>query len=346
MLYATTRSKHDVYTAYKAIHSDCAPDGGLYVPFRLPQWETAQIKALADQSFGQTVARVLNDFFSCGLTGWDVDFTIGRNPLCLRSVNHRVTVAELWYNPQRRFDHVICALSDKIRKEGVGEPAGNWMRIAISIAVIYGVYGECLRADPALADAPVDISVATGDFSVPMAAWYARKMGLPIGNIICGCNSNGGVWDLLHHGTFSCGSIAVKTAAPEADIAVPRDLERLIAATLGVDACNGYLQCCALGSDYVPAEEELTVLREGMFAAVISDLRINSTIPSVYHTSQYVFGPYGALAYGSLMDYRAKTGETRSAILICDRSPVCDGEYVVKALDIPPEQLPQLLTQG
>ncbi len=346
MLYTTTRSQHDVYTAYKAIHNDCAPDGGLYVPFRLPQWQEAELKALLQQPFGQTVAEVLNAFFSCGLTGWDVDFAIGRSPIGIRTVHHRVLIAEMWYNTQRKMGHAIQALSDKLRKEDVGAPAGNWVEVAVSVAMLFGVYGECLRGYPALLESVVDISVATEDFTMPIAAWYARKMGLPIGNIICGCNANGGVWDLVHHGSFSTGVAATKTEAPDADIVVPRNLERLISATLGVEECNRFLACCAIGSDYGPAEEDLETLREGMYSAVISDSRIRSTIPSVYRTSQYVFGPYGAVAYGSLMDYRAKTSQTRTAILLCDRSPVCDSIYVAKCLDVPVQQLPQLLAQS
>ncbi len=346
MLYATTRSNHDVFTTYKAIHTDCAPDGGLYLPFRLPQWEQDQILAMAQQSFGQNVAQVLNSFFSSGLTGFQVDFAAGRNSLRLASVNHRVVIAELWHTPSWNFRHTLQALSDLIRKEGAGEQPTGWVEIACSIAVIFAVYAEYLRADLQQIHTPVDIAVTTGGFTMPMAAWYARKMGLPIGNIICGCNANGGVWELLHLGELPTGALAVKTAAPQADFAVPRDLERLIHGTLGVEETLRYLQCCATGSLYEPGEELLETLRSGMFAAVISDSRIRSLIPSVYRTNQYIFGPYGALAYGSLMDYRAKTGETRPAILLSQQGALCDGDFVAGCMDISLPELQLKLTQG
>ncbi len=344
MLYATTRNQNDVFTAFKAIHTDCAPDGGLYVPFKLPHWQREQLKSLAHNSFGQTVADVLNGFFSCGLSAWDVEFAVGRSPMRLSAVNHRVVIAELFHNPQEKYSHIVQTLSDKIRKEGAGEPPTGWVEIAIGIAVIFGVYGEYLQADGSLLDTPVDMAVTTAHFTMPMAVWYARQMGLPIGNIVCGCNANGGVWDLLHKGEMATGNTAFKTLTAEADTVVPRNLERLICGTLGTRETLRYLDCCARGGLYAPPAEELETLRRGMFAAVISDQRIMSLIPSVYRNSQYIFGPYSILAYGSLMDYRAKTGESRTAILICERSPDCDSKLVARSMDISEPQLGKLLS--
>ncbi len=344
MLYATTRNQNDVYTVHKAIHTDCAPDGGLYVPFKLPVWDREQLKALAGNTFGQNVAQVLNDFFSCGLSAWDVEFAIGRSPVRLSHVNHRVVVAELFHNPEGKFQRMVQTLSDKLRKEDIGEPASNWVQIAVAIAALFGIYGEYLQADMDLLDTPVDIAVTTGSFRMPVAAWYARQMGLPVGNIVCGCNANGAVWDLLHKGEMPTGNTAVATIAPEADIALPRDLERLICATLGVKETARYLQCCATGSLYEIVPEELEQLRSGIFAAVISDQRIRSLILSVYRNSRYIFGPYSILAYGSLMDYRAKTGESRTAILVCERSPLCDSQLVADAMDISVPELKKKLS--
>ncbi len=346
MLYATTRSQNDVYTAHKAIHLDCAADGGLFLPYQFPHWNREAVRALAHQSFGQTVAQVLGSFFSCELTGWDVEFAIGRSPVKLASIHHRVTIAELFHNEKWELAHLVQTLSDRIRKEGAGERPTDWVRMAVSIAVIFGVFGECLQKDDSLLDNPVDLAVTTGSFTLAMAAWYARSMGLPIHNIVCGCNANGAVWDLVHRGEMPTGGAAVATVAPLADHVVPRDLERLVFATLGRPETLRYLQCCATGSVYSPLQEQFETLRRGVFASVISDSRVKTLIPGVYRSSSYIFGPYGALAYGSLMDYRAKTGESRRAILLSERSPICDGNFVAHCLGISLADLHQKLTLG
>ncbi len=344
MLYTTTRNQNDVFTVYRAIHTDTAPDGGLYLPFRFPVWEKEQILAMAGKSFCQNVADVLNGFFATSLTGWDVEFALGRKPAQMVCLSRRDVVVEAWHNTKRNFDHSVRSISDRLRTEGVGQLPTDWVKIAVTIGFVFAIYGEYLKEDVTAITTPVDISVATGDFSVPISAWYARKMGLNIGNIICGCNANGGVWELLHRGELDTGAAAVQTVAADGDYAVPRDLERLIHGVFGVTGNQTYLEKTALGANYTLAENSLEQLRQGMFAAVISDSRIKTLISSMYRTSEYIFGPYSALAYGSLMDYRAKTGEGRTAFLFSERSASCDGALVAECLDISPAELMQKLS--
>ena len=52
MLYVTTRDDKDAYTAHRTLHSDFAPDGGQFVPFKLPVFTEEEIKRFADGNFG------------------------------------------------------------------------------------------------------------------------------------------------------------------------------------------------------------------------------------------------------------------------------------------------------
>ena len=64
MLYVTTRGTQDAFTAYRTMNQDRGPDGGLFVPMRMPQPEQRDVRSLAEQSFGQNVADILNLFFN------------------------------------------------------------------------------------------------------------------------------------------------------------------------------------------------------------------------------------------------------------------------------------------
>lgn len=344
MLYVTTRSKHDPCTAHRTMNQDRASDGGLFVPFRLPELTAEDVQALAERSFGQNVADTLNIFFSAKLTGWDVDFCIGRYPMKLKNLNSRTIVAETWHNMDWNFARVVRSLADRIHPDGdcIGAPT-NWMDIAVRIAMLFGIFGELLRTGSAGVDRPVDIAVTSGSFAEPMAAWYARAMGLPIANIICGCNENGAPWDLLHRGEMDTDTLSVATTTPEADFALPPDLERLICGALDQEEALRYWWCCTEGRAYIAPEERFEELRRGMFAAVVSKMRVDIIIPSVNRTSSYVLNPYAALAYGALSDYRAKTGESRTAVIISDKSPLCDAQTVARAMHITPQELKQQL---
>ena len=321
-------------TAYKAIHLDTAGDGGLFVPFRMVPWDKEEIWALKDRTFGQNMAQVLNFFFSTGLTGWDIEFATGRSPIRIDTIPRRIFVAEAWHNSHWKLEHLVRLISERLQGDEKVEAPANWVRLAVHIAAIFAAYGNLLATGQAEPDQVLDVAVTTGDFTAPMAAWYARQMGLPLGNILCGCNSNGVLWDLLNHGQMSTGNVAVKTVTPEADVVIPRNLERLIYETLGMEEVQCYLACCHRGDAYTLEEAQLQTLKNGLFAAVVSDSRVESITYSVYRSTNYVFSPYTALAYGALTDYRARTGETRPVLLLAERSPTCDVETVARFLRV------------
>lgn len=340
MLYVTTRDKTDAYTAYRTLGENRGSDGGFFIPFQMPKYTPEQIDELKEKSFGQNVADILNLFFSARMDGWDVDFCIGRYPTRLVTMSHRIIFVETWHNPDLDFSRLVRNLSSRIRgiDDTMDEPT-NWAGIAVRIAVMFGVFGELAKSKVCGPDHPVDVSVATGDFSVPMAVWYARHMGLPIGNIICGCNDNGGIWDLLHHGELHTDGQAIKTATPQGDLVVPPDLERLIFATLGAEETGRFLDVCAKGRNYNPPQLFFEELRRGMYAGVVSGQRMQSIIRSVYNTSTYIMDPYTALAYSGLQDYRNRYTENRTALVLSERSPVRSGETVSAALGISKEEL-------
>lgn len=346
VLYVTTRSKNDAYTAARTMNLDRGPDGGLFIPFRLPEFSKEEIIALKNRSFGQNVADILNMFFSTKLTGWEVDMSIGRSPVKYRDMNYRIIIAEAWHNMDRNFNRVIKVLGERLHPDGelIGAPS-NWMQTAIRIAVLFGIYGELMRNEQVRVDSKLDVAVPSGSFSAPMAAWYARKMGLPLGTIVCGCNENSAPWDLLHRGELDTDALSVETVTSKCDMALPTDMERLISETCGPEEAMHYFWCCTEGSTYAPNEFSCEAIRKGMFAAVVSRVRVETIIPSVYRTHQYILDPYAALAYGALADYRARTGCSGSVLLLAEKSPICSSETVSRLMRISVAELKRRLSE-
>ena len=207
-----------------------------FLPFHLPVFSQDDLIQQYKGSFNDRVARVLNILFSKQLTGYDIDLALGKRSVRMQQLNQRLFTAECWHNPQWDYSGMEKQLLYLICDEKDSEPAiSDWAEIGIRMAVLFGIVGEMVVNGLASQEKPVDLAMLSGNFSAPMAAWYAKKMGLPIGNIICGCNVNGGIWDLLHKGEFSTTATCVKTCTPEADIAIPRNLERLICGTLGYE---------------------------------------------------------------------------------------------------------------
>jgi len=233
---------------------------------------------------------------------------------------------------------VIKFICDRVGVKPIGT---SWLKIALRIAVLFGIFGE-LQKDTALgAEKMIDVSVPAGDFSLPMSLWYARVMGLPIAKIICCCNDNSGAWELLQHGEIRTDTPVVNTQTPLADIPVPLELERLIYAALGPSEAIRFGEMIEKGSVYSLRPDMLEKLKQGMYPAVVSNVRLEALIPSMYRTNNYVLGTYTAMAYGGVMDYRAKTGEIRHTLVLSERSPLCDPEALTKIMGI---SLPELQT--
>lgn len=326
MLYVTTRNKHDTYTVHHVMQKDRGEDGGLFQPFHLMPFSREELLELGQQTFGQRVAQILNLFFSARLTGWDVDFCVGKNPVKLAPMSHRILVAECWHNPDHTFARLEKSLCERVCGRPVEKPTA-WMAIAVRIAVLFGIYGDLLAADAVRPEKPLDVAVPAGDFTAPMAVWYAREMGLPIGNVICCCDEDSGLWDLLHHGEV------------RGDSNMPQALERLVNLTLGDEEALRYCEACEKGCSYATRPGMLEVLRKGVYAYVVSAQRQASLILSVYRTGGMILDPEGAQTYGGLMDYRAKTGESRPALLLAEQSPVLSRKAVAAAMDITEQEL-------
>ncbi len=308
MLYVTTRSKSDTYTAYKALTQNYAPDGGMFVPFHLTQISRSDIEG---KTFSECVAHIINTFFSARLNSWDIDFCIGRTPVKLVSLVRKSIVAELWHNLGTDYDYVLKNLY-KLVNQNDGVVHSHWWKIAVRISVLFGVYAQCLQEGVLDAEKNFDIAVNAEDASALMSAWYARKMGLPINTIICCCQENSPSWELIKHGTITGQALG---AASDAQ----RVCFEQFCATLSNEAVTKLLKASGERKQFAAEADAVSILRDGLFPASISNARISPVISSVQRTDNYSIDAGCAFVYGGLQDYRAVTGESREAILLSER---------------------------
>lgn len=344
MLYVTTRGKNDVYTPARTFQMDCGTDGGFFVPFRMPYFDPKQAMELADKKPSQNIADFLNTLFAVNVTAWDVETALGRDVFHVKSLGQRMVVSEFWHNRGGRFKKSIHDLCRRIYPECdlVGEPA-EWLQLGVRIAVMLGLMGELLQNGSVSYDLPINVAVSSGDFSQFMAVWYARDMGLPIKDIIIGCNENGGVWDLITRGCIDTGASLIHTNTPDADYVVPPALERLIHGACGQESTSNYIWCRTEKDRYRPDEEEWDCLRKGIYASVTSQSRLDMLIPNVYRSHGYLMDLYTALAYGALADHRSRSGDGTVTLLLSENSPIYNGETIARIMRISHDELKDLV---
>ena len=314
MLYVTTRNNNDTYTAYKSMVTDLGPDGGGFVPFRMPYYTPEEIVALKDKSFNQNVADVLNHFFSRRLSSWDLDLDIGKNLVRLVPMNHRIVVAELWHNPKANFSFVVSSIYNKLMQGEQGKQLpSDWAQIAVRIAVIFGVYAQMLSNGIIQENQSVDFSVNNDCFTTPIAVWYCKQMGLPVNMIVCTCEEESNIWDFIHRGVFA------SAAANEQQLL---GLERLVNGTLGIEETMKFIEAYKNGKVYSIDEELLPAFNEGFFCAVAGKNRAESTVNSLFRSNSYIIDPSTAICYGGLQDYRARTGGNSLTVLLAESTPL------------------------
>ncbi|HWX46828.1 MAG TPA: threonine synthase [Roseomonas sp.] len=103
----------------------------------------------------------------------------------------------------------------------------NWARIAAQVP--YYAYAALALGAP---DRPVAVSVPTGNFGNVLAAWVARRMGLPIERLIIGANRNDILARFLAANDMRVQAVE-PSLSPSMDIQVSSNFERLLFELLG-----------------------------------------------------------------------------------------------------------------
>ena len=168
----------------------------------------------------------------------------------------------------------------------------NWARIAAQVP--YYVYAALALGAP---DRPVAFSVPTGNFGNVLAAWVARRMGLPIERLIVGANRNDILARFIASNDMSARPVE-PSLSPSMDIQVSSNFERLLFELLGRDAkatAETMTRFRAEGRMPVPdaAWKRATELFQGF---TLSDEGILEEIRRLYAESAYLADPHTAVA--------------------------------------------------
>ena len=307
MLYLSTRNKADSFTAHKVLRSDAPPDEGMFMPMHIPVQDDIALAAFERMNFGETAAAILNLFFGTSLSGWDVDFAVGRQALDLVSAGYKVSLSESWHNPTGTHAYLVQRLYELVIGEKYSLKTPNlWFHTAVNIAVLFGIYGKYCRQDIY----EFDIAVETGNLQQLLAIRYAQKMGLPIRKVILGCLDGDGLWEFVSYGDY-------QTNRKDRMLG----FEALLWVEFGYSEAEAYRSAVVNKRTYRLKELKLDQFRQCLFATVVGDNRVKNVIDSILRTNNYSMECGTARAFGALQDYRAKTGENKNTLLFSHNAP-------------------------
>jgi threonine synthase len=167
----------------------------------------------------------------------------------------------------------------------------NWARIAAQVP--YYAYAALALGAP---DRTVAFSVPTGNFGNVLAAWVARRMGLPIEKLIVGANRNDILARFLTANDMSMLPVE-PSLSPSMDIQVSSNFERLLFELLGRDpvaTAETMTRFRAEGRMPVPdaAWKQATTLFAGF---TLSDEGTLEEIRRLHSESAYLADPHTAI---------------------------------------------------
>lgn len=307
MLYLTTRNKADSYTAHRMLRCETAPDGGQFLPMQVPVLTDYQLAEFEQMNFGQITAEILNLFFGTKITGWDVDFAVGRQAVTMATVGYKLSVAETWHNPAGTHEYLVRRLYALACGEKIPNVKPNlWFEAAVDIALLFTMHAKLCRQDVY----EFDIAMQSGDLQQLFALRYAQKMGLPVGKVILGSIPDDGLWEFISHGEYATSGKAHSTG-----------LESLLWLEFGHDEVKKFLKTAENKAIYHLNVPKIDVFREEMFTSVVGQARALLVAKSATNSGHYDMELDTARAFGALQDYRAKTGINRNTLLLARNLP-------------------------
>lgn len=104
----------------------------------------------------------------------------------------------------------------------------NWGRLCPQIAYYISAYADLLSSGEIEEGEKINFVVPTGNFGNILAAYYAKRMGLPINKLIVASNTNNVLTDFFRSGKYDVNRKFFKTISPSMDILISSNLERLL----------------------------------------------------------------------------------------------------------------------
>lgn len=202
--------------------------------------------------------------------------------------------------------------------------------------IVYYVYAyfRLVEAGEIEAGQVINILIPTGNFGNILAAYYAKKMGLPVQRLICASNSNNILYDFINTGIYNKKRALKLTMSPSMDILISSNLERLI-----FDICNcdpAYLKKLYedLRKDGLfEINDEMKERMADFWAGYATEEETLEAIKKSYYENNYLIDTHTAVGFHVYNDYREITNDKVKTIIASTASPFKFPFSVLKAID-------------
>jgi threonine synthase len=209
----------------------------------------------------------------------------------------------------------------------------NIGRLAPQITYYFKAYRDLLDRGAIKMGEEVNFSVPTGNFGDILAGYLAKKLGLPVGMLICASNANKVLTDFIRTGTYDRRRPLLKTTSPSMDILVSSNLERLLFLMTGdAELVRGYMEKLNAEGYYTLSEELLQAVRQQFWADCCDDADTADTVRRVFQEHGYLCDTHTAAGWLAAEHYVNQTGDDRPMVVLSTASPYKFPKAVLEAI--------------
>ena len=210
----------------------------------------------------------------------------------------------------------------------------NWGRILPQVVYYISAYCDLVRDGEIAMGDKVNFCVPTGNFGDILAAYYAKRMGLPVGKLICASNRNDVLTDFLRTGVYDRNRPFHTTMSPSMDILVSSNLERLLFDLSGENDAEvrGYMDALAKEGRYEVSDKIKAALKEQYWGGFCDEAGTAAAIADFYKNKGYLIDTHTAVAASVMEQYRKATGDKTVTVFVSTASPYKFCNHVLAAI--------------
>ena len=215
----------------------------------------------------------------------------------------------------------------------------NIGRLIPQVCYYFSAYLDLVSANQIKMGEKVDFCVPTGNFGNILAGYYAKRMGLPVGTLLCASNKNNVLSDFFRTGKYDSKRPFYRTMSPSMDILISSNLERLVFETSGRDPSltAERMKMLSTTGRYALRPEEISALQSQFYASFASE---DDTVECIYEFFEeygYPMDTHTGVAMDVAQKYLQKVeedtmSEKRPMVVLSTASPYKCPQDVLYAL--------------
>lgn len=211
----------------------------------------------------------------------------------------------------------------------------NWGRLVPQIVYYISAYCDMIEQGKIKNGEPMNVVVPTGNFGNILAAYYAKKMGLPIKKMICASNANNVLTDFLKTGKYNKNRDFFTTTSPSMDILISSNLERLLFDLTSNDDVKVKEWMTKLVSDgvYNVGEDVISKIHDLFSAGFCDDKGTKTAIKETFESENYLCDTHTAVAVNVCNQYQKNENDETPTVIASTASPYKFSKSVLEALE-------------